>query len=54
MPSGNTHRLLKRQLKKYFGNAFQIPEQWRSFIEAVNSAYYESDADRNMLERPWN
>ncbi len=51
MPSGNTHRLLKRQLKKYFGNAFQIPEQWRSFIEAVNSAYYESDADRNMLER---
>jgi PAS domain S-box-containing protein len=51
MPSGKTHSLLKRQLKRFFGDSFEVPDEWRSFVDAVNSAYFESDSDRNMLER---
>lgn len=45
------HSLLKRQLKHFFGESFVVPDEWRGFIEMVNSAYHESDSDRNMLER---
>jgi PAS domain S-box-containing protein len=45
------HTLLKRQLRRYFGEAWSIPEQWRLFIDAVNDAYCEFDTDRGMLER---
>jgi PAS domain S-box-containing protein len=51
MQSGTMHRLLKRQLKRFFGDSFEAPEDWRGFIDMVNSAYHESDMDRNMLER---
>ena len=51
MPSGKTHSLLKRQLKRFFGDSFEVPDEWRSFVDAVNNAYFESDSDRNMLER---
>jgi signal transduction histidine kinase len=45
------HNLLKRQLKRYFGDQSRIPEGCQEFINAVNDAYRESDADREMLER---
>jgi two-component system, cell cycle sensor histidine kinase and response regulator CckA len=45
------HSLLKRQLKKFFGPAPDIPCEWTDFIRAVNAAYHEFDADRKMLER---
>ena len=45
------HSLLKRQLKRYFKGRDAIPEEWQGFIEAVNDAYWQSDSDRNMLER---
>jgi len=45
------HSLLKRQLRRYFGDQFRIPEGWQEFVGAVNAAYRESDADREMLER---
>ncbi len=45
------HSLLKRQLKRYFGQEFSIPDEWQGFINAVNNAYRESDLDREMLER---
>ena len=44
------HSLLKRQLKRHFGDAFEIPAQWRGFIDRVNDAYLEFDTDRRMLE----
>ncbi|NPC58621.1 PAS domain S-box protein [Caenimonas soli] len=47
---GQTHSLLKRQLKRHFGEPFEIPEQWRSFVERINDAYREFDSDRAMLE----
>lgn len=45
------HNLLRRQLKRHFGDSFVVPEEWHGFINAVNNAYWESDADRGMLER---
>lgn len=45
------HNLLKRQLKKIFGEDFVIPKEWRGFISAVDNAYKEFDIDRKMLER---
>ena len=45
------HSLLKRQLRRYFGDQFRIPKEWQEFIDAVNDAYRESDMDRGMLER---
>ena len=45
------HSLLKRQLRKVFGDTISIPGQWKDFVEMVNNAYYEFDMDRNMLER---
>jgi PAS domain S-box-containing protein len=44
------HSLLKRQIKRHFGDGFEIPAAWRPFIDRVNEAYAESDADRAMLE----
>ncbi|MBA4389578.1 MAG: hypothetical protein C0399_01400 [Syntrophus sp. (in: bacteria)] len=46
-----THSLLKRQIKKVFGDSLKVPEEWQGFIEMVNNAYHEFDIDRNMLER---
>jgi PAS domain S-box-containing protein len=45
------HSLLKRQLKRIFGDSLPGAEEWQAFIEAVNNAYREFDADRRMLER---
>ncbi len=41
------HSLLRRQLKR-LGTQ---PESWQKFIETINTAYHEFDADRAMLER---
>lgn len=46
-----THSLLKRQLKRSFGEGFRLPAEWEVFLAAVDSAYQESDVDRAMLER---
>ena len=46
------HSLLRRQLKRFFGDGFEPAEaKLRAFIEAVDNAYREFDTDRSMLER---
>jgi two-component system cell cycle sensor histidine kinase/response regulator CckA len=45
------HSLLKRQMRKYFNDSLEVPEEWQGLIEMVNNAYHEFDTDRNMLER---
>jgi PAS domain S-box-containing protein len=45
------HSLLKRQLKRIFGDSLPDTDDWRAFVDAVNNAYVEFDADRRMLER---
>jgi GAF domain-containing protein len=45
------HRLLQRQLKRHIGLVENIPEDWQSFVDAVNETYHQADADRALLER---
>lgn len=45
------HSLLKRQIKRHFGNINAIPRQWEELMNAVSDAYRQMDLDRAMLER---
>ncbi len=48
------HSLLERQVAKWFGAEAvhgDFPEDLRAFLESVDLAYHEFDADRRMLER---
>jgi PAS domain-containing protein len=45
------HPLLKRQLSRYKAGEEGPPEKWEKFLGAVDSAYEQSDTDRQMLER---
>ncbi len=45
------HSLLKRQLKRNFGELDSIPAEWHPFLKLVDEAYREFDADRMLLER---
>jgi GAF domain-containing protein len=45
------HRLLQRQLKRHVDLPGSIPEDWQSFVDAVNETYHQTDADRILLER---
>ncbi|MDQ3516012.1 MAG: hypothetical protein M3403_04475, partial [Gemmatimonadota bacterium] len=44
------HKLLARQLGKYFGGAERVPVELSGFVAAVEQAYLQSDDDRAMLE----
>lgn len=44
------HSLLKRQLRRHLGDSPSIPPEWQAFINGVDDAYREFDADRGMLE----
>ncbi|MEW6052236.1 MAG: EAL domain-containing protein [Nitrospirota bacterium] len=44
------HNLLRRQLRRYFGDLFTVPAEWEQFVSAVNDAYIQFDADRGMIE----
>src|ERR1017187_5710896 len=45
------HSLLRRQLKRQFGQVVDYPKEVQGLINAVNEAYWQADGDRNMLER---
>jgi PAS domain S-box-containing protein len=46
------NNLLKHQLKQHFNeDPNSTSEEWRSFLDAVNDAYWQFDSDRLMLER---
>jgi len=45
------HRLLARQLRRFIPPSETLPQHFNAFLEAVNTAYYENDEDRRMLER---
>jgi PAS domain S-box-containing protein len=46
-----TQSLLKRQLKRFFGNDSNVPAEWVGFIAAVDSAYADFEVDRKLMER---
>jgi two-component system sensor histidine kinase/response regulator len=45
------HTLLKRQLKRFLGGIGEIPQEYRLFLDAVNDAYHQMDADRELSGR---
>ena len=44
------HQLLSRQLRQHFGALENVPPQVQPFIDLVERAYLQADADRAMLE----
>ena len=45
------HRLLQRQLKRFFGDPDNVPAGCQEFVAAINAAYHQADDDRTRLER---
>ena len=45
------HSLLRRQLRRHFGPEDDLPPEVAAFIDVVDGAYKEFDADRGMIER---
>jgi formate hydrogenlyase transcriptional activator len=48
---GQLHGLLERQIQSHFGGRHSIPGEWQLFVDAVNAAYFEFDAERDQLQR---
>ncbi|MBI3637108.1 MAG: GAF domain-containing protein [Candidatus Rokubacteria bacterium] len=48
---GEYHSLLRRQLKRVFGDADATLPELEGLLAAVDEAYHEFDADRALLER---
>ncbi|HEX7180587.1 MAG TPA: ATP-binding protein [Thermoanaerobaculia bacterium] len=51
MTGEGRHSLLARQIRRHLGSQDAVPESWRPFLDAVDDAYRQADADRGMLER---
>ncbi len=45
------HSLLRRQIRRIYGDLPSVPEAVRPFLAVVDEAYRQFDADRVMLER---
>ena len=45
------HKLLARQIKRLFGEADRLPAELDEFVAAIDAAYHQADADRELLER---
>ncbi len=45
------HRLLERQIKRFFGDPAALPPEIAALAAAVDEAYAAADADRLMIER---
>jgi len=44
------HKLLARQVRRFFGSPEDLPAELQPFVAAVEEAYRQSDSDRAMLE----
>ncbi|MCB0761050.1 MAG: response regulator [Flavobacteriales bacterium] len=49
--SEDQHRLLRRQLRKFFGDGAEISPELQAFIEAVDQSYKHHESDRQLIER---
>ncbi|MCB1192333.1 MAG: EAL domain-containing protein [Leptospiraceae bacterium] len=47
----NYHRLLKRQIERYYGKIKNHLDDFQEFFKAVNFAYHQFDLDRNTLQK---
>ena len=46
----NQHRLLARQIKKYFPDGMEGDESLQKFIQAVNDSYFSFDKDKELAD----
>ena len=44
------HKLLARQVRRFFGSPENLPAELQAFVASVEEAYRQSDSDRAMLE----
>jgi PAS domain S-box-containing protein len=44
------HRLLERQLRRYFGADFQPDDALKPFLDAIDSHYHETDKEQRLLQ----
>ncbi len=42
------HPLLERQIRRHLGDGVDVPEDWRPFLEVVDNAYQQADADSRL------
>src|SRR5437762_13888912 len=47
------HRMLLRQLNRFFGPADAVPAHLRNFINAVDEAYEQNDAEQKHLQHSY-
>ena len=45
------HKILDRQIKKFFSNVETLPENEKEFLETISTTYEHFDEDRSLLER---
>jgi PAS domain S-box-containing protein len=45
------HKLLERQLRKFFGAVDAVPEEFVQLLDMVDQGYRQADLDRTLLER---
>jgi signal transduction histidine kinase/CheY-like chemotaxis protein len=45
------HTLLRRQIKKFFGDVGNVPPECAAFLRAIEQAYQQYDDDHEMIER---
>ncbi len=51
MPSSVlNHRLLRRQMRRIFGEEIEPEGRWASMLAAVSDAYHEADRERQLVE----
>jgi diguanylate cyclase (GGDEF)-like protein/PAS domain S-box-containing protein len=48
---GERHSLLERQMKRHLARVGELSPDGQAFLDAVDEAYFQADADRRMLER---
>ncbi len=45
------HKILERQLKRFFGSTQTPPKEWQEFLQAISDTYVHYDEDRVLIER---
>lgn len=45
-----SHRLLRRQLRRVFGNEIEPEGDWAVLLAAISDAYHEADQERQLVE----
>ena len=45
------HKILERQLKRFFGSTQTPPKEWQEFLQAISDTYVHYDEDRVLINQ---